>query len=686
MPLFNRRQFVASAAALGMAAAHGGVRARPRAAPWTERRELFPQGVASGDPNSDSVILWTRRPPIDGNSAQELTVEVSERPDFRRIAARGRVGLGAATDWTCRFLAGGLKPAHEYFFRFVDEQGQGSRVGRTLTAPDDQDGRPVRFAFVSCQDPTQGALNAWRRMIFDDEARTSEERLGFVLHLGDFIYELVFYPEDSPGGLSRGRRLRDLIRYANGRKMGAFHLPSTLDDYRTAYRAYLTDPDLQDARARWPFVCMWDNHEFSWQGFQSQEMFGGEIKPGQTRKVFANQAWWEYQPARVRQANGYDLDRFDAPKVSDAPLETFDEMGLGLEPNNLAALGSLTVYRALRWGRHVDLILTDNRSYASGPYDPGPIVPEGYRGMIPQEAYEIVDSGRAYGGGNPPATIRYGGKDLPNTRRQGSPDQHLGAVQKAWFLDRLKGSSATWKIWGHSFGTLLSRADLQNLPSGIVSEPWPVDDYGVIQGGYFAQQAEICGLVREQKITGFAIVAGDRHAFWAGLVADSLPPKIFDPVGVEFVTGSISAQGTFEVVSLTMKKEEPLRALWLHDRPDGTMEPALNMTVRHGVQASLELQRSHDVARSLALSNASLAPHLKFADLGSHGFATVRATADTLETEFVCIPIPFERIDRPDGGPLLYRIVNRVPLWKSGEAPRIEQELLEGTAPLGNPI
>jgi alkaline phosphatase D len=306
--------------------------------------------------------------------------------------------------------------------------------------------------------------------------------------------------------------------------------------------------------------------------------------------------------------------------------------------------------------------------------------------MIPQEAYAIVDSGRAYAGGNPPATIRYGGKDLPNTRREGSPDQHLGTVQKAWFLDRLKSSRATWKIWGHSFGTLLGRADPQNLPAGIVAEPWPVDDYGVIQGGYFAQQAEICGLVREQKITGLAIVAGDRHAFWAGLVSESLPPKNFDPVGVEFVTGSISAQGTFEVVSVTMKKEEPLRALWLHDRPDGTMEPALNMTVRHGVRASLELQRSHDVARALALSNPSVAPHLKFADLGSHGFATVRATADTLETEFVCIPIPFERSDRPDGGPLLYRIVNRVPLWKSGEAPRIEQELLEGTAPLGNPI
>lgn len=686
MALFNRRQFVASAAALGMAAAHGGVRARAGSKPWTERRDLYPQGVASGDPTSDSVILWTRRPPADGHEARELTVEISERADFGKVVSRGRTRVDAATDWTCRFLAGGLKPAREYFFRFVDEQGFGSRIGRTLTAPADRDGRPVRFAFVSCQDPTQGALNAWRRMIFDDENRPPGDRLGFVLHLGDFIYELVFYPEDSPDGRSRGRRLRDLIRYANGRKMGAFHLPSTLDDYRTAYRAYLTDPDLQDARARWPFVAVWDNHEFSWQGFQSQEVFGGKVSPGQTRKVAANQAWWEYQPARVRQANGFRLDRFEAPKVSDVPLETFDALGLGLEPNNLAALKSLTIYRALRWGRHVDLILTDNRSYASGPYDPGPIIPEGYRGMLPQKAYEIVDSGSAYGGGNPPATIRHGGRDIPNPRRGQAPDSHLGIAQKAWLLDRLRNSRATWKIWGHSFGTLVWRTDLQNLPAGIVAEPWPADDYGLINGGYFAQHAEICDLVRESGTGGFAIVAGDKHSFWAGLVSKSLPPDGFDPVGVEFVTGSISSQGMFEVLEVTMRRDEPLRPLYLHDRPDGSMEPAINMTVRHGVRASLELQRSHDVERALALRNPDVAPHLKFADLGGHGFATVRVSADRLETEFVCIPRPLERSERPDGGPVAYRLVNRVPLWRGGERPRIEQELVEGRLPLGNPI
>ena len=127
----------------------------------------------------------------------------------------------------------------------------------------------------------------------------------------------------------------------------------------------LSDPDLQDARARWPFVNMWDNHEFSWMGWQSLERFGGKNLPAQTRKVAANQAFFEYRPARITKPSGPSLDRFDPPQVVDAPVTRFDEHGLGQEPNNLTAIGSLKGYRALRWGRNVELIVTDQRSYRS---------------------------------------------------------------------------------------------------------------------------------------------------------------------------------------------------------------------------------------------------------------------------------------------------------------------------------
>jgi alkaline phosphatase D len=627
--------------------------------------------------------LWTRRAPDAPSASYRLTVEVSPTNTFAEIAARGQTTVGAETDWTCRFLAAGLKPGQEYWYRFTDENGNGSRIGRTLTAPAENDPRPVSFAFVSCQDVTQGACNAYRRMIFEDERRAPAERLLFVLHLGDFIYEVVWYPEDSPGGVNRGRRLRDIVRYPNGEKMKDFHLPTTLADYRTAYKGYLTDPDLQDARARFPFVPVWDNHEFSWQGFQSQEVFNGEVRPAQTKKVMANQAWFEYQPARVVKPGDPRVDRFTPPDVKDAPLTRFDERGLGLEPNNLAAINSLRVHRALRFGANAELIITDNRSFMSPPTNGEGFDMKGFPYMFPEEVNATLDAARAANNGNPPATIRFGGKDVPNPTRNDPPSSYLGVAQKKWLLERLTQSTAPWKIWGHSFGTLSGRTDIQNLPPGVTEAKWPGAGYAQINGGGFvADHAEIMDVVRDKRITGLAIVAGDRHSFWAGRVSKALPPEKFEPVGVEFITGSISAQGLFEVTELGMKKDHPLRALYLQDLGQGRVAPSMNMTVLHGVRASLELAKTGDKAKALALSNGDVAPHLAFTDFGGHGYATVRVSPGDLETEFVCIPRPLERSLSPDGGPLAYRVAHQVNRWRPGEAPVLQQRVLEGEPPL----
>ncbi len=677
----TRREWLALAGSLGAGLAIGGGRALAASANAKERRDLFPQGVASGDPDHESVILWTRRP-ADGKV--RMTVEVANDSEFANVVARGRMTVAADTDWTCRFLAGGLQPATEYWYRFVDQDGNASRTGRTLTAPDPTDDRQVNFAFVSCQDVTQGACNAYRRMIFEDERKPAAERLFFVLHLGDFIYEVVWYPEDSPGGVNRGRRLRDTVRYPNGEKMKDFHVPTTLADYRTAYKGYLTDPDLQDARARFPFVPVWDNHEFSWQGFQSQQIFNGEVRPAQKIKVAANQAWFEYQPSRAVQSHGKGLDRFVAPSVSNTPITKFDVNGIGDEPNNLTAINSLRVHRTLRVGRNVELIITDNRSFMTPPangegFDMG----KGFPYMFPAEINDTLDAARAANNGNPPATLRFDGKDVPNPAKNDPPASYLGVAQKKWFLEHLTQSKAPWKIWGHSFGTLSGRTDPLNLPQGLAGRTWPGAGYAQINGGGFVvDHAEIMDTVRDRGITGLAIVAGDRHSFWAGRVSKALPPEKFEPVGVEFITGSISAQGLFEVTELGMKKEHALRALYLHDAANGHVAPSMNMTVLHGVRASLELAKTGDKAKALALSNPDVAPHLAFTDFGGHGYATVRATPDRLVTEFVCIARPLERSETPDGGPLVYRVRHSTKLWGQGEAPHLDQEVVEGEPPL----
>ena len=102
------------------------------------------------------------------------------------------------------------------------------------------------------------------------------------------------------------------------------------------------------------------------------------------------------------------------------------------------------------------------------------------------------------------------------------------------------------------------------------------------------------------------------------------------------------------------------------------------MLLRHGVRACLEYAKSFDLERARSLSNPDLAPHLEFVDLGGHGYAKVRLSADEMSTEFVCIPRPIARSETPDGGAIRYRVLHTASLWKSGERPHLKTSVLEG--------
>src|ERR1043165_3977994 len=569
----SRRSFLKTATAIGASLAWVGP-AQGSRIHWHERRDLYPQGVASGDPDPHSVILWTRRPFANGGTPQLLTVEVAEDEAFRRVIAHAQAPVSSAAAWTARALIGGLKPARTYWYRFTDEDGNGSRVGRTITAPLANDPRPINFAFVSCQDVNEGKLNGYRRMFFGDERAAPADQLGFVLHLGDFIYEVVEYPDEMPTRYDR--TIYDVGRIPDGGKsgVGKFHFPLTVEGYRVVYKGYLADPDLQDARARWPFVAIWDNHEFSWQGRQSIAQAGGDPRPGQTVKVAANQAWFEYIPARVKAPSG-SLDTFGAAPGRDVSIEKWDDSGLGIEPNNLKAINSLIAYRTFHYGRHLDLMLTDQHSFCGDdPTDAegvGKIYDPTFNGMFSEPAMIALDAGRTFNGGKPPAEIRFGDISIPNPRKDPPPRTLLGTRQKKWFMDQLRGSTATWKIWGNSLGALDLRADPENLPDGLITQKWPAATFAQIgssdYGSAYHERGEIYDLVRDAKITGFAIVSGDRHSFWAGYAAARLPPAKFEPVGISFVGASLASPGAMEALEHNLRKDHPLRSLYLAERP-----------------------------------------------------------------------------------------------------------------------
>jgi phosphodiesterase/alkaline phosphatase D-like protein len=240
-------------------------------------RRVFRHGVASGDPATDRVILWTRVT-APAQTVPEVSWELSRNPTFTRVVARGMTRTGASRDFTVKIDAGGLAPATTYYYRFRT-RGEQSPVGRTRTLPD-AGARRVRLAVASCSNLPHGYFNVYR-LIAD---RTD---LDAVLHLGDYIYE---YPNG---------------RYGDGTAFGRIPSPDreivALADYRTRHAQYKLDPDLQEVHRQHPFIVVWDDHEISnnaWRdGAENHNTDQGE-GDYTARRAAAVQSYFEWMPIR----------------------------------------------------------------------------------------------------------------------------------------------------------------------------------------------------------------------------------------------------------------------------------------------------------------------------------------------------------------------------------------------------
>jgi alkaline phosphatase D len=276
-----RRTFIAGAAsfaaAVCMAAQGCGTRiSQPKLASYP-----FTLGVASGDPDSESVVLWTRLAPrpleVGGGMPAEAVLvrwEVAKDDGFRRIAARGDATADPAWGHSVHVEVKGLETEQWYWYRFF-VGNEASPIGRTRTLPrgDVLPGR-FRFAFASCQRFESGYFTA-----FDHLAR---EEIDLVLHLGDYIYEGDTRPNDIP---ARGFAAVETV---------------SLDDYRRRYAVYKRDPALQAAHAAAPWVVTWDDHEVSndYAGDRSEHPDRFPRAEFLRRRAAAYQAFFEHQPLR----------------------------------------------------------------------------------------------------------------------------------------------------------------------------------------------------------------------------------------------------------------------------------------------------------------------------------------------------------------------------------------------------
>lgn len=235
----------------------------------------FGLGVASGDPDADSVVLWTW---VERTPERELLVEVAADEAFSAIVQRAPVVATADTGMTGRALATGLRPDTVYWYRFAMD-GHVTAPARTRTAPaagtvPDQ---PLVVGHLSCMRRSSGY---W--MALDDVAAVAPD---VVVHCGDYVYEDdigAVRPDDTPP-------------------------PVTLDEYRALWRRYKVDPALQAAHAVAPWLMVWDDHEVAnnYQGVDPND--GPPSAAFDERRAAAYRAWWEFTPTRVPAPDGPTL-------------------------------------------------------------------------------------------------------------------------------------------------------------------------------------------------------------------------------------------------------------------------------------------------------------------------------------------------------------------------------------------
>jgi len=244
----------------------------------------FYHGVASGDPLTDRVIIWTRVTP-NQNRKVNVNWMISKDIFFKNIIKSGKVIASKDKDYTVKVDVIGLLPDTRYYYRF-NALGTNSIVGITKTTPLNNIDS-IKFAVLTCSNYEQGYFNAYARI-------ADRNDLDAVIHAGDYIYE---YP---PG--KYGSRTFDPI-------IGRSSIPAreliSVDDYRLRYSQYRLDQNLQRVHQNHPFVVVWDDHEIANDAYvEGAQNHQSEIEGDwEERKIAAKKAYFEWMPTRNEKVN-----------------------------------------------------------------------------------------------------------------------------------------------------------------------------------------------------------------------------------------------------------------------------------------------------------------------------------------------------------------------------------------------
>lgn len=249
---------------------------RPGDSPDAASDATYLHGVASGDPDSTSVVIWTRISNVSGRT--DIDWHVATDSGFQNVITRGRYSTDKDRDHTVKIVVNNLDPGQEYFYQFVVD-GIPSPTGRTKTLPTGHVERLV-LAVATCSNYAFGYFNAY-------EAIAKDASIDLVVHLGDYIYE----------------HGRDAYAGETGRRIGRNHEPShealTLADYRQRFAQYKTDAGSKAMHARHPLIVIWDDHETAnnpWMGGADNHQ--PDEGKWEDRRAASLQAFYEWLPIR----------------------------------------------------------------------------------------------------------------------------------------------------------------------------------------------------------------------------------------------------------------------------------------------------------------------------------------------------------------------------------------------------
>lgn len=481
----GRRRFMRQlGASFALAAAAGLTGCRGYNAGTAPRRLGFLHGVASGDPLTDRVILWTRVTPDENHETRDIRVrwQVARDAEMRNIVAAGHTFARAQSDHTVKVDATGLMPGMAYFYRF-DIGSARSPLGRTKTLPA-LSVEQVRFAVFSCANYPSGYFN-----VYADAARRDD--LDVALHLGDYLYEY------GPGeyGTSHAAEL-DRIPEPHSALV-------VLSDYRRRYAQYRTDPDLQALHARLPFITVWDDHEIADDAWRDGAANHRSVPDGpySHRKAAAIQAYHEWMPIRTPDA---------------------------AQPER--------IYRSFDFGKLVSLHMLDTRLVGR---DRQIDMTNHFHGKdrFDEEKFlaEINSPERRLLGETQTAWLE------KNVRKSKAVWQILGQQvlmgRMEYPLPVIVGELSC-----ADYATLCRRARQNPLSLSAQQQaqlaasclPCYMDSWD----GYPSERENLFALMRRHD-KNLVVLAGDTHNAWASDLHD----RFGQPVGVEFATASVSSPG-----------------------------------------------------------------------------------------------------------------------------------------------